>query len=277
MPNLETLVKQFSVRPVRQPLSGGFNCACWNQPRSLTYDERREIYRVLVEVSTVAFGADMFPYWRDRAKDGYLDKITNFFFVTDADGEVVGWTGYHRLDVHGTICLFLDSTGILPKLQKTRLMTLVFGRALAKEMLRNMLRPVYLAMRTENPVVYYAFFKIVGMGNIYPNLVKEASATVQRIGTFIAGWLNQGNKFEPSSMRIRGAYDNLDALYGEQPVCDDERINAYFQRSLRPEDAFIVIAKMSSLGSARLLARGLARKISPAHLYRKGPVRINER
>ncbi|HVG21885.1 MAG TPA: GNAT family N-acetyltransferase [Blastocatellia bacterium] len=266
MVQIDALIKDFQRKPVWSKLSKGFKCVYWIHPCSLSDDDKSAIYAALADVSTIAFGADMKPYWHGRSHDGYLDKITKFFLIIDPENQVVGWTGFHRFKVGETSCLFLDSTGVLPGLQKTGVMTQVLGRALASELIRNRLRPVYLSMRTENPVVYYAFFKIVGPDNIYPNLAKEAGNTVRQLGKYIAGWLKQDNKFEPETLRIRGAYDNLDALYGEQPLCEHEKINGFFQKHLRPEDAFIVLAKMDVFGSAKLFTRGLAYRLMPKHL-----------
>lgn len=260
MPEFEFLIKGSDVKPVHRRLKDRFSYVCWEYPRSLSDEKKSDIYRSLVEVSTKAFGADMTPYWRDRSRDGYLDQITKFFLVFNSENQMVGWTGYHRFDVEGRTCLFLDSTGILPNLQKTGVMTQIFGHTLTSELWHNKLFPIYLAMRTESPVVYHAFYRVVGKGNIFPNPEMTHPTDVQRIGKFLAGWLKQEDKFELSSLRIRGAYDNLDALYGEQPVSENDKINQYFQHQLRPEDAFIVIAKLDIVGAAKLFARGMARK-----------------
>lgn len=266
MVQIDSLIKDFQHKPARLQLSKGFRCMYWTYPQTLSDENKNAIYQALADVSTIAFGADMTPYWNSRSQDGYLDKITRFFLIVNPEDQIIGWTGFHRFKVGGVRCLFLDSTGILPNLQKTGVMTQVLGRALASELIRNRLRPVYLSMRTENPVVYYAFFKIVGQENIYPNLAKKAGSGIRRLGEYIAGWLKQANKFESEILRIRGAYDNLDALYGEQPVCEHEKINRFFQKHLRPEDAFIVIAKMDVSGSARLFTRGLAYRLAPKYL-----------
>jgi hypothetical protein len=55
--------------------------------------------------------------------------------------------------------------------------------------------------------------------------------------------LGQEDKFNADDLRILGAYDNLDVLYGDLPKCGDQHIDSFFRDTLRPEDAYIVIAR----------------------------------
>lgn len=265
------LIRAFNVQPVIRPLTRGYRSARWSPPAVLPPVHKQAIYSALVEVSTRAFGADMTPYWRDRARDGYLDRITRFYFIHDAEDRIVGWTGYHRLSLAGRTCLFLDSTGVLPELQNTGIMTRLFGQFLLWEVVRSEPFGLYVAMRTENPVVYQSFYKVAGERNTFPCLVAPVPERVQEMGRQLASWLEQSDKFEPSSLRVRGAYDNLDALYGELPTCDDDNINRYFRQQLRPVDAFLVLARLSgpstllNIASRRLglfLHKGRSRRSS---------------
>lgn len=245
------LVQPFNVRPHILPLKRGYRAVCCAPPASLHQEHKQAIYSALTAVSTLAFGADMTPYWRDRSRQGYLDTITRFYLIFSEDDRLVGWTGYHRLKPAGQTCLYLDSTGVLPELQHTGIMTGLFGQFLLKEMLRAGPRGLYVSMRTENPVVYQSFYKVAGEQNTFPSLSAPVPDTVRQMGRQLAAWLKQGDKFDESSLRVMGAYDNLDALYGELPTCGDEHINQYFREHLRPVDAFLVLAKLS--GPAALM------------------------
>jgi GNAT superfamily N-acetyltransferase len=258
MPKFHDLRAHLNIHPGVRPLGRGFSMATFTSPALLDQDAKTRIYATLVEVSTQAFGADMTPYWRDRARDGYLDQITRFYFVVDAADEISGWTGYHRFQFEGETCLFLDSTGVLPRYQRSGVMSRLYTRLLTTEFLGNTLRPIHLSMRTESPVVYHTFFRGLGSANIYPSPDREVPVQLQRIGSKLAAWLGQAAKLEPTRLLIRSAYDNLEALYGELPVCADERINAYFRSHLRPEDAFIVIARFDLGTLARVAARSCA-------------------
>lgn len=258
MPALSQLQHQLNIRPSIRSAGRGFSLATFNSPAALDQDSKSRIYDTLVQVSTRAFGADMTPYWRDRSRDGYLDQISRFFLVADAGDEISGWTGYHRFQFGVERCLYLDSTGVLPRYQASGIMSRVFKRLLATELMRNSLRPIHLSMRTESPVVYNSFFRAVGPSRIYPSPDRSIPSSAQQIGSKLAAWLGQSDKLEPGRLRVRGAYDNLDELYGEQPVCANERINAYFRANLRPEDAFIVIVRFDLTTVARLAAQTFA-------------------
>ncbi|QRK05690.1 GNAT family N-acetyltransferase [Archangium violaceum] len=252
MTAFSSLIRPFNVKPTLLPLSQGYRGACWAPPAALDAAHKQAIYGALREVSTLAFGADMAPYWRDRSLDGYLDKITRFYFIHNAEDRVVGWTGYHRLTLAGQTCLYLDSTGVLPELQNTGIMTGLFGQFLLTELLRAGTRSLYVSMRTENPVVYQSFYKVAGERNTFPSLSTPVPERVQEMGRQLAAWLKQSDKFDAPSLRVKGAYDNLDALYGELPTCNDDNINTYFRQHLRPVDAFLVLAKLS--GPSTLLS-----------------------
>ncbi|OJH39891.1 N-acetyltransferase [Cystobacter ferrugineus] len=272
MPSFSALVRPFNIKPTLLPLSRGYRGACWAPPFALDASHKQAIYGALREVSTLAFGADMAPYWRDRSLDGYLDKLTRFYFIHGADDRIVGWTGYHRLMLAGQTCLYLDSTGVLPELQNTGIMTGLFSQFLLVELLRAGPRDLYVAMRTENPVVYQSFYKVAGEHNTFPSLSMPVPDKVQEMGRQLAAWLKQGDKLEAPSLRVKGAYDNLDALYGELPTCDDDNINRYFRQHLRPVDAFLVLARLSLPGTLFFLTTrklGRALRGSRARAERK--------
>ncbi len=277
----DRLTLEAGARPRRGRLGRGFTYVCWRRPPALSDEGKRALYGEIIKVASSTFGDDMTPYWTRRAADGYLEKITRVFLIM-LDGRVVGWTGYHRLKVAGQTCLFIDATGVLPELQKTGVMTQVFGRLLAAEFARNRLRPLYLAMRTESPVVYKAFLRIVGEADIYPNLLKPAPPVVEEIGRYIAGWLHQSEKFEPATLRILNAFDgpcpwrwtgNADEEEAGHPLCGDARVNSYFLERLRPEDAFIIIARMTASAGVKLLGRALAKSAVLKPLSRRKGVR----
>ncbi|WP_232293549.1 GNAT family N-acetyltransferase [Stigmatella aurantiaca] len=254
MPAFSTLVRPFNAKPTVVRLKRGYHSACWSPPAKLAPAHKQAIYDELREVSSHAFGADMTLYWRDRSSGGYLDKITRFYFIHSEDDRVVGWTGYHRLKLAGRTCLYLDSTGVLPELQNTGIMTKLFGQFLLGELLRSGPYGLYISMRTENPVVYQSFYKVAGEQNIFPSLSAPVPDKVQEMGRQLAAWLHQSDKFDAPSLRVTGAYDNLDALYGELPTCDDGAINSYFRQHLRPVDAFLVLARLSNPGTLLSLA-----------------------
>lgn len=255
------LLERVRPAPRLRALPGGFTLAEWPRPAALDDESRDEIFGQLVRVSTRAFGADMDPYWAGRREGGYFQSITRFFLLADPAGEIAGWTGYHRRRFAGKECIFLDSTGVLPEYQRSGVISAVQARAISRELMRTPLSTIYLITRTESPVVYRMLHRALGPGRVFPAPGLEVPTAVQAIGTEVAAWLGQSHLFTAPNLTIAGAYASLDALYGELPSCGDTELDRFFRASLRPVDAFLVIARASALAAATYLARrALARR-----------------
>jgi ribosomal protein S18 acetylase RimI-like enzyme len=240
---LQELAGCLSHQPLVQPLPGGFRLASWRRPSALSEESQDHLFATLVRVSTRSFGADMTPYWAGRREGGYFRKISRFCFILAGDGTIVGWTGFHRQKFGGQSCLYLDSTGVLPEYQGSGIVSQVQSRILARELAAHAFSSLYLITRTENPVVYRMLQRAVGPERIFPSpQVPIVPELIQRIGAETAAWLHQEDVFDPPTLKVAGAYSNLDALYGELPTCGEHELDAFFQRSLRPVDAFLVIA-----------------------------------
>ena len=240
---MRELAEQLSHQPLVQPLPGRFQLASWLRPSLLSEASQDDMFATLVRISTLSFGADMTPYWAGRKAGGYFQKISRFCFIIAGDGAVVGWTGFHRQRFGGQHCLYLDSTGVLPEYQGSGIISQVQSRILARELAAHAFSSRYLITRTENPVVYRMLQRAVGAERIYPSArMPVVPERIQRIGADTAVWLRQQDVFDPLTLKVAGAYSNLDALYGQLPTSGDGELDAFFQRSLRPVDAFLVIA-----------------------------------
>jgi GNAT superfamily N-acetyltransferase len=258
---MRELADRLSHRPFVQSLPGGFRLASWLRPSLLSAASQNDIFATLIRISTQSFGADMTPYWAGRKAGGYLQKISRFCFIVAADGAVIGWTGFHRQRFGGRHCLYLDATGVLPEYQGSGIISQVQSRILARELAAHAFSSLYLITRTENPVVYRMLQRAVGAERLHPSpRTPVVPEVIQRIGAETAAWLGQKDVFDPPRLKVAGAYSNLDALYGELPKSGDAELDAFFLRSLRPVDAFLVIADANFfrvLGF--MLGRGLGR------------------
>jgi len=240
---IRELAERLSHQPLVRPLPGNFQLASWRRPSLLSEASQDHLFATLIRISTQSFGADMTPYWAGRKAGGYFQRISRFCFILAADGAVVGWTGFHRQRFGGEHCLYLDSTGVLPEYQGSGIVSQVQSRILARELLAHAFSSLFLITRTENPVVYRMLQRAVGAERIHPSARLPGSPEkIQRIGAETAAWLRQQDVFDPPTLKVAGAYSNLDALYGELPTSGDRELDAFFQRSLRPVDAFLVIA-----------------------------------
>lgn len=253
---LAELLPGVTPQPALWGSANQFRLAAWKSPGKLTESSQERLYDTLVRVSTRSFGADMTPYWRDRREGGYFSRISQFFFIVNPQGDVIGWTGYHRRVFAQRTCLYLDSTGVLPRYQGQGVISRMQSRILTWELARRPFSALYLITRTENPVIYRMLVRGVGDGRVFPPSTGETPEDIQRIGIEVAEWLGQSAIFQPAELKLVGAYSNLEALYGDLPCCGQTDLDCFFRDNLTPEDAFLVIAKANLFVVALRLLQG---------------------
>jgi hypothetical protein len=263
---LRDVVRGHGVAPGTVRLAAGFRCVYWDRPGLLTDEDKERLYALTSTMASAAFQSDVSGYWREKARSRYFDRVSFVGLVVDPHDDIVGWTGYHRIRVAGHTCMYIDSTGVLPRLQHSGLMGQLFGRLVFRELRRNLMRTLTVGMRTENPVVYNAFRRALGKDNLFPQAGKPVTGQVRQIGLEISRWLGQESKLEPDSLILRGAYDNFDVMYGEQsPAAGDDEVTQFFHTTLRRQDALIIIGKvrpfsvLKTLAKAAIVRRGMPR------------------
>lgn len=212
----------------------------------LASDEQDEIYGALVTVTTSSFGADMTEYWRGRREDGYFDLLREFTVVVNADGRIVGWTGFHRHDREAYTNLYVDSTGLVPDLQSIGLMKKLMRTRIIDRLdkLRGDER-TYLSARSENPVFYRLMEGMVGAGNLFPHPNVDTPPDIRACARDLAATLGQLEQFDIESFIIRDAYGSLDALYGELPTTGDPDLDRFFTARLGPLDGLLLVSRVA--------------------------------
>lgn len=211
----------------------------------LTIADHRRVYEALVPVTTQSFGADMTPYWALRSREGYLERLAEFIIIGDESGHMVGWTGFHRLSFGDYTTIYIDSTGMIPGRQ---------SRGVMRELLRARIKetaltafppdhPVYLTARSESPVFYRLMRGLLGGAPLFPQPGTAVSADIGQCAADLATWLGQSAILDPATLMLNGAYDSLDALYGELPTTGDAELDAMFRRQLGPLDAYLLVGR----------------------------------
>jgi hypothetical protein len=242
------------IMPRVRSLREGLSYITWRPPSRLARETQEWLYESLVEVSSQAFGADMTAYWQERCAGNYFLELQQFTLLLDKT-EFIGWTGHHVRRFAGATCLYLDSTGVLPNYRGRRVIDIVQTHAVVRELVVRPHKRVYLAVRTESPVIYRFLQQAAGANYIYPSPKGSTPVRIQEIGSAIVAWLNQTDVFDPTLLKVAGAYSGLDALYGEMPVCSDEELNGFFKRELTPVDAFIVVVDATLLRAVKHFVR----------------------
>jgi hypothetical protein len=196
-------------------------------------------------VTTRSFGADMTPYWAQRGKEGYLERLAEFVLVADPVGTIVGWTGWHVLRCDEHVIVYLDSTGMVPEWQSAGVMRSLMRTRLHEGVLADCPtdRPVYLTARSESPVFYRLMRGLLPGGQLYPHPTAPPPADAVRCAEDMAEWLGQRDLLERDTLAIRGAYSGLDTLYGELPTTGDVDLDKLFRGQLGPLDAYLLVAR----------------------------------
>lgn len=212
---------------------------------ALTPVTQEALYRALVPISTSSFGADMTDYWRDRSANGYFERLSEFVVVADELDQIVGWTGYSVLDPGSFVCIYIDSSGVVPTAQSRGVMRDVLQRRLCAGAIDRLhaSRRLYVSARSESPIVYKLMCGIVGPSNLFPNPDLRTPPDVLECGKVLAAWLGQAALIEEGSLIVRNAYANLDKLYGNLPVTGDPALDTMFHNSLGPLDAYLLTGR----------------------------------
>ncbi|MBO9533759.1 MAG: hypothetical protein J7513_12385 [Solirubrobacteraceae bacterium] len=208
--------------------------------------------------------AEVFPC----AAPAFLDLVsaadrlaarTTVAILRSADGGVGGMVSYRSGDWGGERCFYAASAFIRPSEQGTGLVAAGYGLLMRAELVRAPLRPMYAVVRTPNPVAYAAW-RHGGrkMGHeVEPRLNGEIGETVRRVamGTAVANGF--GDRLDPRTLIVRGAYEGGilpggEGPFGARPRSGDAELDALFDRVLGPEDALMVVGKMSLHRAAAL-------------------------
>lgn len=248
-------------RPPRRGFEDGFSYMTWREPHRLTPAACDQLYNALPVLASRAFRLDSFPYWRERKAERFFDKVSEVTIVLDKRDDIVAWTTMHRQRFDGRSCLYLDSTGVLEQYQHRGFITRLHGYTIVREIRRRPHRPLWVTMRTENPVIYKMLRLGVGPEHLFPSLSGPAPERVQRLGQATADWLGEGADFRRRDLVIEGAYAEAYNRYDEDRLtCGDGEIDAMFLERLAPDEAFVVLAEVTSLRVAAWLAGRGARR-----------------
>jgi hypothetical protein len=188
----------------------------------------------------------MTPYWSQRSKEGYLERLTEFVLVSAPDGSMVGWTGCHLLPYDEHTLIYLDSTGMVPQWQSRGVMGALMRSRVHHAVLPRCAgdRPVFLTARSESPVFYRLMRGLLCDSHpLFPHPALPAPPEVVSAALHLAAWLGQGGTLDPVTLAIRGAYGGLDELYGELPTTGDTDLDKLFRGQLGPLDAYLLTGR----------------------------------
>ncbi|MGY4101983.1 N-acetyltransferase family protein [Nocardia sp. R16R-3T] len=219
-----------------------------NPGAHLSIPLQERMYAALVRVTTDSFAADMSGYWLGQYMRGYFERLTLFCFIEDEDGRIVGWSSAQRLDFGNYSAVYLDSTGTAQEYQGKGIITAwlhsnEFEQLFASPSAGQ--QQSYIVARTENPVMHRVLERLYKVDVVHPRPVVNTPADVSLAASGAAGWLGQGDRFDPGSLKITNAYDTVDELYGDFPSSGDAELDSFYRRNLGPLDAYLICGKWS--------------------------------
>lgn len=239
---LPDLLGRTAERPPERPIGDGLFFLDWRPPRTIDPESQSAIYRALLVLASRAFGADLTTYWHDREAEGFLDHLTRFVMIFDERPALVGWTCYRLIEQRdGRCCMYVDSTVLQPEVQSRGLMRRLYEALLVDEPAVRSPR-TYVAARTESPIFYRLFAGLFGRERLYPRPGTPCPPDVIACAAELADDLGQRAIFDPPTLRVLGAYGNVEALYGELPSSGDQALDGFFREQLGPLDAFLLVA-----------------------------------
>lgn len=200
-----------------------------------------------------------------------LASRTAVAVLRGADGRVGGMVSYVGGEWDGLRCFYAASAFIRPREQGTGLVASGYGVLMRAELVRAPLRPMYAVVRTPNPVAYAAWRhggRKMG-GEVEPRLDRSISDETRRVAIATATANGFVDRLDPATLIVHGAYaggivPGGDGPYGARPRSGDAALDAMFDALLGPEDALMIVGKMSlhraaAMAGDRVLRQRLGR------------------
>jgi hypothetical protein len=190
-----------------------------------------ELLEKVSSVANEAFGKEM-P--AQNSLDVIFDaRIVHLF---EKEGKLVGWSAYTMFHFPEGNVLFIDGTVVSKDCQREGFRKSSIDIAVGE------LRPVYLATRTQSPVIYYATSKLVS--DIHPSLAEPDKPMVE-LGEALAN-LQRMDNYDPGLFLERGTYGR--SLYTEIPTIDDPEVKRLFEEKLaldqRNGDCVLILGRV---------------------------------
>jgi len=253
--SFDAIVREVEPSPRVRRFRRGLRYAVWNEPERLTTDSQDLLYQALNDLSPRIYGLDFTRYWQNRRDGDLFGHLYRFCVFADESGNLVGWSGYQLRRFTGRLCLYFDTAGILPEWQGAGVVTDLESRAAVRELLTHPWESLYLVTRTPNPRLYRSFRAAVGPEHVYPASGHQPPATIKAIARAVAESNGQAHRMQLDQLKFVDAYlPHLTRLYAERPRSGDPEIDRWFDASLGPCDAFLIVAeaRLSKLAAYRL-------------------------
>jgi GNAT superfamily N-acetyltransferase len=221
----------------------------WDPVAQMPPAARERVRERMIPVATAAFDGTTADYWAQHWSDEQLDRLDVLHVAVDETGTPVGWVSGRRADWGGRRVLYAASAGVAPDIQGGGVSAALWRRVVEQELRRALLWPLFVVLRTGNPLVYDAWVAAAGDPRaVHPRPDTAVPAHIQAIARDAAAYLGQAAELDRLRLHITDAYRSIPGgLWRHRPRSRDERNNTWFDATLRPTDAFLVVARFHPL------------------------------
>jgi hypothetical protein len=225
----------------------------WDPVTSMPAQARESWRQRAIPVAVAAFDGTPPDFWIGHWSDPELDRLSVLHVAVDREGSPRGWVSGLRAGWGGQRVLYAASAGVAPDVQGGGLSAALWRRVVQREALRAFPRTLYVVLRTGNPLVYDAWTAAAGGPQaVHPRPGVPVPPEVLAIANDAAAHLGQAADLDPETLRIHDAYRAVPGgLWSRRPRSRDATTNAWFDQTLQPTDAFIVVAAFSPLSVVR--------------------------
>lgn len=201
-------------------------------------------------------------YWEHRRHSNLFGRLSSLYLFGDSTGDLVGWATYLTRRFAGRYCIYFDNAGIMPAWRRKRVMRRAYDKIFQWTLFRHPWEHIYLITRTANPVVYRGMQKGVGEGHTYPAPGHAVPTRIAAIAQAVSEWLGEVDSLEVGKLKCAGCYSPyFPRVFAQRPRSGDAHLDRWFDASLGPADAFLVICEASILSMAIHRLRGLVQRL----------------
>jgi len=211
----------------------------------LPQEERGALLRRVDEISDSIWLLE--PHYWAKLEESLFARDAGCVLIRHAD-VMVGYSFYQRLHVDGARVVHRITTSLLPEHQGKGLYTAITGRIIATEQQAAGDEPLYVTLRTSNPISWAANAKWCTVMMPHPDPSKTDMALCE-LGRQVAQILFPRDPLEIPSMVLRGTYASI-AYREPQHHATPEIDRMFFQNpTLSSQDAFFAIGKVRRFAS----------------------------
>lgn len=255
VPRIPAAVATLLPEASDKPIGSGLHGLLWDPVTAMPPQARRHWRERAVPVAVAAFDGTPADFWLTHWSDEELDRLSVLHVAVEVTGAPAGWVSGRREGWGGRRVFYAASAGVAPHIQGGGLSAALWRRVVLRELVRAFPRPLFVVLRTGNPLVYDAWTAAAGGPHaVHPRPGVPVPTDIQQMARDAAQYLGQAADLDLATLRIAEAYRAVPGgLWRHRPRSRHEQTNTWFDNTLQATDAFIVVAKFT-LGSVALRA-----------------------